>query len=78
MEREQKIILFSGVHGVGKGYYLKKNFDTSEDFTILEASSLIKRYLRFSRLQLLRWKRMEQKWVNNLLKSLWTMQLMKW
>lgn len=41
---EQKIILLSGVHGVGKGYYLKKNFTTSDNFTILEASSLIKRY----------------------------------
>lgn len=41
---EQKIILLSGVHGVGKGYYLKKNFVMSEKFTILEASTLIKRY----------------------------------
>lgn len=41
---EQKIILLSGVHGVGKGYYLKKNFAMSEKFTILEASTLIKRY----------------------------------
>ena len=39
-----KLILLSGVHGVGKGYWLKKNFENDEKFSVLGASDLIKRY----------------------------------
>lgn len=40
----KKTILLSGVHGVGKGYFLKKNFEDDIRFTILGASNLISRY----------------------------------
>lgn len=43
IKMERKIILLSGVHGVGKGYFLKKNFAQGEGVTILEASQLIGR-----------------------------------
>lgn len=38
------IILFSGVHGVGKGYFLKNVLGESEEFVVLEASKLISKY----------------------------------
>lgn len=39
-----KTILFSGAHGVGKGFYLKNAFSRYNTFTILEASKLISQY----------------------------------
>lgn len=39
-----KTILFSGVHGVGKGYFLKQVCIDSEGYNIVSASDLIKRY----------------------------------
>lgn len=41
---ERKIILLSGAHGVGKGYFLSNNFSSPSRFTIVSASDLIKRY----------------------------------
>ncbi len=41
---ERKTILLSGVHGVGKGYFIEKNFGDDRRFTVLEASKLISRY----------------------------------
>lgn len=41
---KRKIILLSGVHGVGKGYFLSKNFMEEDKFAIFEASELISRY----------------------------------
>lgn len=41
---KRKIILLSGVHGVGKGYYLKNYIRPSGKFEILEASKLISKY----------------------------------
>lgn len=39
-----KTILFSGVHGVGKGYFLKQVCIDKEGYRIISASDLIKRY----------------------------------
>lgn len=39
-----KTILFSGVHGVGKGYFLKQVCIDREGYKILSASDLIRRY----------------------------------
>lgn len=41
---QKKIILLSGVHGVGKGYFLKEKFENDNRFEILGASSLIGKY----------------------------------
>lgn len=41
---KRKIILLSGAHGVGKGFFLSNNFSSSNKFTILGASDLIKKY----------------------------------
>ena len=41
---QKKIILLSGVHGVGKGYFLKEKFENDNRFEILGASSLISKY----------------------------------
>lgn len=41
---KRKLILLSGVHGVGKGHFLKNNFPESNRFIILEASKLIGKY----------------------------------
>lgn len=40
----KKTILLSGSHGVGKGYFLLKNFEKNNRFTILGASRLISKY----------------------------------
>lgn len=40
----KKMILFSGVHGVGKGYFLSKNIPEEGEFSVVEASELISRY----------------------------------
>lgn len=40
----KKTILLSGSHGVGKGYFLLKNFEKDNRFTILGASKLISKY----------------------------------
>ena len=40
----KKTVLLSGVHGVGKGYFLKKKFENDNRFEILGASSLISKY----------------------------------
>ena len=40
----KKLILLSGAHGVGKGYWLKRNFENDEKFSVFGASDLIKRY----------------------------------
>lgn len=39
-----KSILFSGVHGVGKGFFLKKINKEIEGYTIYSASTLIEKY----------------------------------
>ena len=39
-----EIILFSGAHGVGKGYFLDKIKKDIQGFNIYSASDLIKRY----------------------------------
>lgn len=39
-----KTILLSGVHGVGKGFYLRNTLSESNTFTVLEASKLISQY----------------------------------
>lgn len=42
---EKGIILFSGVHGVGKGYFIKKNLkDREDDILYVSASGLIRQY----------------------------------
>ena len=38
------IILFSGVHGVGKGYFLNKMDHILKDYSVYTASQLIERY----------------------------------
>lgn len=40
----KKLILLSGAHGVGKGYWLKQNFENDKNFSVLGASDLIRRY----------------------------------
>lgn len=39
-----KIILFSGAHGVGKGFFLNKVKENIQQYDVLSASSLIERY----------------------------------
>lgn len=39
-----KVFLFSGVHGVGKGFFLKKIKNNAQQYSIYSASSLIERY----------------------------------
>lgn len=39
-----KGILFSGVHGVGKGYFLKKNCENIQNYNVYSASGLIEIY----------------------------------
>lgn len=39
-----KSILFSGVHGVGKGFFLKKINKEIEEYNIYSASTLIEKY----------------------------------
>lgn len=39
-----KVFLFSGVHGVGKGFFLKKIKNNVQQYSIYSASSLIERY----------------------------------
>lgn len=39
-----KSILFSGVHGVGKGFFLKKVYKEIEQYNIYSASALIEKY----------------------------------
>jgi len=39
-----KIILFSGVHGVGKGFFLDKVKKNIQQYNVLSASSLIEKY----------------------------------
>ena len=41
---DKKLFLLSGVHGVGKGYFLQNILEDDSNYTILEASSLIKQY----------------------------------
>lgn len=41
---DKKIFLLSGVHGVGKGYFLKNTLEGDSNYTILEASNLIRQY----------------------------------
>lgn len=38
------VILFSGVHGVGKGYFIKENIKDNDDIICISASELIRRY----------------------------------
>ena len=40
----KKIFLLSGVHGVGKGYFLENILKGDGNYTILEASNLIRQY----------------------------------
>lgn len=42
--KQSKIFLLSGVHGVGKGYFLQKVLKDDNNYTVLEASSLIRQY----------------------------------
>lgn len=44
MGRVMKTILFSGVHGVGKGFFLEKVRDYVKNYNIYSASALIERY----------------------------------
>lgn len=39
-----KVILFSGVHGVGKGYFLKQNITEKDNLVCCTASILIEKY----------------------------------
>lgn len=41
---DKKLFLLSGVHGVGKGYFLKNILKDDSNYTIFEASSLIRQY----------------------------------
>lgn len=41
---DKKLFLLSGVHGVGKGYFLKNILKDDSNYTILEASNLIRQY----------------------------------
>lgn len=41
---DKKLFLLSGVHGVGKGYFLQNILKDDKNYTILEASSLIRQY----------------------------------
>lgn len=41
---DKKLFLLSGVHGVGKGYFLQNILKDDSNYTILEASSLIRQY----------------------------------
>jgi len=41
---DNRMFLLSGVHGVGKGYFVQKNLKDDERFTVLEASQLISMY----------------------------------
>lgn len=41
---DKKIFLLSGVHGVGKGYFLENILKGDSNYTILEASNLIQQY----------------------------------
>ena len=41
---EKGIILFSGVHGVGKGYFVKENIKDNDDIICVSASELIRQY----------------------------------
>lgn len=38
------IILFSGVHGVGKGYFIKENIKDNDNIICVSASELIRQY----------------------------------
>ncbi|MBR4732670.1 MAG: AAA family ATPase [Lachnospiraceae bacterium] len=38
------VIMFSGVHGVGKGYFLEKNKNSLQQYKIYSASKLIEKY----------------------------------
>lgn len=39
-----KVILFSGVHGVGKGFFLEQVKKNIEEYNVYSASKLIERY----------------------------------
>lgn len=41
---DKKIFLLSGVHGVGKGYFLENILGADSNYTILGASNLIRQY----------------------------------
>lgn len=41
---DKKLFLLSGVHGVGKGYFLENILKDDSNYTILEASRLIRKY----------------------------------
>lgn len=41
---EKGIILFSGVHGVGKGFFIKENIKDNDDIICVSASELIRQY----------------------------------
>ena len=41
---DKKLFLLSGVHGVGKGYFLENIIKDDSNYTILGASSLIRQY----------------------------------
>lgn len=41
---DKKLFLISGAHGVGKGYFLQNILKDDNNYTVLEASSLIRQY----------------------------------